>query len=342
MTKRAAARPMRVLAVALAALLSLPLVGSIAPPLPPDAAEGGPYNGLDAWHPGMGYWAPIGRGLAFVEGKGVAFQTLDPVLMPTDDSLGRIYQFPNCPALRPVLGDDTPLVDSPMRQIIDLVLPSCGVQPTSEAHVFAMRPLHQTKRLMYVNAPIVPQPYAEWADEQLFNGPPYRPRVTAWFEGQETRFITYDVSWLPPAAGSAFPGHNVDLFILSGDVVFERGVTRLSLFNGAPLDVRAPSNPMVPTLGTHRAYSPVWKATCIVPEDDPVCGAFRGPRFDQCVTIAACASTEGTMLVRPPDFLFVNCPIVGVDLAGDGRLSEFPDEFVFPDLWRTSGWVGAL
>lgn len=318
---------------ALALLMSL----AVAAPLLVAAEPGpeGPYNGLDAWNPGMGYGAPIARAFAFVEGRGVLFHSLDPGLMPTDDQIARIYQFPNCPELRPVLADDTPERDSPMRRIIDIVLASC-VQPTSELELFTGNALHRNPRQMFVNAPVVPEPYASWPDEQLFSGPPHRPRVSAWLEGQPVKFITYDASWLPPWLGTAFPGHNVEVLVLSGDAVFTPGVTRFSLFNGAPLDFKVPSvspnifSPIGPA-GTHRQYSPVWAGKCLAPVDNPLCGSFRGPEYPQCRTFAECASVPDTMLVAAP-FEFLNCPVVNTDVDGDDYLSEL-EEFRFPDLW---------
>lgn len=324
------------------ALLALGLVVLTLPlPSASFAGEGGgPYNGLDSWSPGMGYWAPISRSFAFVNGKGVQWHSLDPVLFPTDDSIGRIYQFPACPGLRPVLGDDTPERDSPMRQIVDMVTSSCG-QPRSEAEVFGMGVLYQLKRPMYVNAPIVPAPYDAWDDDDLFNGPPYRPRVSAFFEGAEVRLITYDANWLPPALGTAFPGHNVDIFIMSHAKVFVPGETLFDTFNGAPMDIRMPTlSPLNPTPGTHRAYSPVWAATCVMDLDDRVCGSAKAPKFAQCRSTAECASIPGTTPVKAP-FEFYNCPIVNTDIDGDNVLSEL-EEFDFPDLWVDSGFVHVL
>lgn len=322
------------LPAALLGLLFLAPLGSLAP-----AAAGGegPYNGLDSWNPGMGYWAPIARTMGFVEGKGVMWHSLDPVLFPTDDFIARLYQFPTCPELRPVLGDDTPQRDSPMRQVIDMFVSDC-TQPRSEAEVFGLGVLHQNKRFQYVNAPIVPEPYASWADSALFSGPPYRPRVSAFFEGQEVRFITYDVNYAPPWLGTAFPGHNVDIFITSHRHVFVPGETRFDVFNGAPMDVRLPTlDPLNPTPGTHRAYSPIWTATCVVDLDDPECGSILGPKFGQCRTVAECTSMPGTTTLAAP-FEFYNCPIVNTDVDGDGFLSEL-EEFTFPDLWEDSGFV---
>lgn len=336
MTPGKGARAMRAPAVALGLVLLLPL-GSLAP-----AAAGGegPYNGLDSWAPGMGYWAPISRSFGFVNGKGVQWHSLDPVLFPTDDSIARVYQFPNCPELRPVFGDDTPARDSPMRQVIDVVLNAC-TQPRSELDVFTIGVLHQNDRLMYVNAPIVPAPYASWSDAELFNGPPYRPRVTAFFEGQEVAFITYDVNWFPPFVGTAFPGHNVDIFLTTNSHVFVPGQTLFDVFNGAPNDIRLPTlSPLNPTPGTHRAYSPVWTATCVVDLDDPVCGSLKGPKFPQCRSIGECSGLPGTTTL-PAGFVFYNCPLVATDLDDDGFLSEL-EEFPLLDLWEDSGWIGVI
>lgn len=321
---------------ALASLLALAALA--APLLPAGLADGGgPYNGLDAWHPGMGYPAPIYRAFAWVEGRGVLYHSVDPELFPTDDEIGRIYQFPNCPDLRPVLADDTPQRDSPQRRIVDVVLARCE-QPTSEAEVFAIGALHRQNRQQFVNAPVIHEPYASLPDDQLFNGPPFRPRVTAYSEGRLVKVITYDVSWLPPWLGTAFPGHNVDIFLLSHHSTFVPGVTRFSVFNGAPLDLRAPSlSPLNPAPGTHRAYSPVWAVTCVVDAADPVCGSLVGPKFPGCASIASCSMLEGATLVAAP-YEFLNCPIVNTDVNGDGFLSK-EEEFAFPDLWKDSGFV---
>jgi hypothetical protein len=106
--------------------------------------------------------------LAFVDGILVSYHVLEPgpqniQAFPMDHSSGKLFRFPECQdVLRPVL-DDTAVPsadvnhlvpDRAMRQVFNVTLADCSVQPTSEAEVDSLAISQQS--IGSVNAPSVP------------------------------------------------------------------------------------------------------------------------------------------------------------------------------------------
>lgn len=294
------------------------------------------FNGADSWAPANGYDAPIFRQFAFVEGRVTQYHVLKPNIFRTDDHMTNIYQFPQCPDLQPVLQYHAADHDAPTRQIVDVTLRSgCSIQPTTEAEAFSLAGVGLATgigtdavgavvpRNLYVNAPKIPAALEDLTDLQLYNGPPYRPRIDAWEEGKQVRFITYEASWLPSWLGTNFPAQDADVFIISYGPIFREGWSILNVAAGTPHDPE-----------TFRAYSPIWRANCIVAEDDPVCGtSVHQPDFQQCFSVAQCTTMPGVTVIQPPDFTHINCPMVAVDITKDMYVAEF-EELPFPDHWK--------
>jgi hypothetical protein len=316
--------PRTLLALALAAGLALgPLVAAQT------------YAGASSHIPANGYDAPIFRQFAFVEGVVTQYHVLKPNIFVTDNGKTRIYQFPQCPSLQPVLQAHTvPGVDAPTRQVVDVTLRSgCSIQPRSEADVLALAGVGAmtgvgtnkvgaiVERSLWVNAPKIPARIADLPDDKLFNAPPYRPRITAWEEGQQVKFITYEASWYPSWLGTNFPAQDADVFIISYAPIFQEGFTILNVAAGTPHHT------------TFRAYSPIWKANCIVKSEDPRCEvSVHQPEYEQCFSVAECASMEGVEIIAHPMVSHINCPMVSVDLDRDRHIAPH-EELLFPDLW---------
>jgi hypothetical protein len=107
--------------------------------------------------------------LAFAEGRLVSYHVLEPgpqaiQAFPTGRDTGILLRFPACPDLRPVVDDSAaPSVsledlvsDLAMREVVDVALPGCEVQPTSVGEALALA--ESTRSLGFVNAPGVPAP----------------------------------------------------------------------------------------------------------------------------------------------------------------------------------------
>lgn len=301
---------------------------------------GGPYNGFGSYLPGNGYDAPIFREFAVVEGVLTQYHVLSQEIFRVDQHLSHIWQFPACSTLRPVLELHQPHPgdggfqgphDAPTRQIVDVVLSTgCTVQPTSEAQVHALAIL-ENPRPMFVNAPVVPHQLENWTDQQLFNAPPYRPRIDAWQAGAPVKFITYETSWSPVWAGTKWglTQGEADVFIVSYGSIFRPGWTIFNVAVGTPLEATATS------------YSPVWRANCIVDAVNQKCMVSVNmlvPGYHQCSSVAECTSlvNENTGLqvlrIMPNTFTHIDCPMVAVDVTGDDYIDSF-EELVFPNLW---------
>jgi hypothetical protein len=323
--------------VALAAVCALtmtaPLIG---------AHHGGPFNGAGAWDPGNGWDAPIFRQFAFVEGTVTLYHVLTPETLLMDQHRSLIYQFPACMTLRPVLQAHHPSPgdggywephDAPTREIVDVVLSTgCAKQPQSEAEVWAMA-AHIQHRGLWVNAPVIPEQLAELPDDRLFNGPPYRPRVTAFMEGEEVTFITYETSWHPSWVGTNFPSTDADVFIISYGAIFRPDFTIINVAAGSPHHA------------TFRSYSPIWRANCIVDALNEKCmvSVNKQAGYEQCYNVATCTNMVNphtglqVEIKRANTFTHINCPMVAVDLNGDHYIDPW-EELVFPNLW-TNGPV---
>lgn len=292
------------------------------------------FNGASSWEPANRYDAPIFRQFAFVEGSVTMYHVFKPHIFRTDDHQSLIYQFPQCPGLRPVLQFHAADHDAPTRRIVDVTLRSgCSIQPTSEAEVLQlagvglMTGVGTNKvpavmpRNMWVNAPKIPDALAKLPDTTLFNGPPFRPRIPAWEEGRTVTFITYEASWMPTWMGTNFPAQDADVFIISYGPIFIPGFTILNTAAGSPQHT------------SFRSYSPIWKGNCVVKESDPVCGSVHQPEYQQCYSVAECTTLPGTIVISTlPGFSHINCPMVAVDLNKDNHISEV-EELAFPNLW---------
>lgn len=144
--------------------LALVTVGSLAP-----SARGG-FN-QDAPNP----IRRIFTQLAFAEGRLVSYHVLEPgpagvEAFPTDHRRGKIFRFPGCPNLRPVLDDTAApsssgalVPDRAMRDVFNVTLPDCSTQPTSVAQAESMATSIQGVGI--VNAPSVPAPVGAAAPE---------------------------------------------------------------------------------------------------------------------------------------------------------------------------------
>lgn len=107
--------------------------------------------------------------LAFAEGRLISYNVLEPgpqtiQAFPTGSGTGKLYRFPGCPNLHPVLDDsaapsadvDHLVPDLAMREVFNVTLRRCDVQPTSEADVLKMA--RSIRSIGFVNAPGVPAP----------------------------------------------------------------------------------------------------------------------------------------------------------------------------------------
>ncbi len=293
------------------------------------------YNGVASYAPGNGYDAPIFRQFAFVEGVVTQYHVLSPESFPTDARLSHIYQFPACATIRPVIEDLPPIpghplgaTDSPSREIVNVVLMSgCAYQPRSDEEVLALA-VQMVETEMYVNAPIIPAPLDEWTDEQLYNGPPFMPRLTAYQNGAPVKFITYEASWYPTWLGTRFPNQAADVFIISYGSLFRPGFSILNSAVGTPLH------------DSFTSYSPIWSANCIVDADDQKCMLsvnLNDPSYYQCRSVAECTSMVNSKghqveVTKPNTFTHINCPMVAVDLNADSYIAP-NEEIPFPRFW---------
>ncbi len=108
--------------------------------------------------------------LALVNGRVVSYHVLEPgpitiQAFPMDHAAGALYRFPACQGrLQPVLDDTAApstdvnhlVPDRAMRQVVNVTLSSCSVQPTSEAEVLSLAISKDS--IGFVNAPSVPGP----------------------------------------------------------------------------------------------------------------------------------------------------------------------------------------
>lgn len=345
---------MRVLTIAMVGLSVLVLV---APPL---EASHPWFNGVSSWYPANQWDAPIFRQFAFVEGTVVMYHVLTPDTFLMDNHKSYIYQFPDCVTLRPVLQKHYPQPgdggfwgdhDAPTRNIVDVVLTTgCTQQPKSEAEVLQLAaPNGVVVRNVFVNAPVIPPQLADLPDDRLYNGPPWRPRVTAWQEGVQVKFITYEASWLPSWVDTNFGGPDADVFIISYGAMFRHDFTIINVAAGTPHH------------WSTDAYSPIWKANCIVDAVNQKCmvSVHQGiPGYYQCKSIAECLAMKneltGLQVLKKETntFTHINCPMVAVDLDGGWTppvtvgTKQVPamewkeslyisawEELVFPNFW---------
>ena len=132
-----------------------------------------------AWPAYAGFNASAPKGvrriftqLAFAEGRLVSYHVLEPgpitiQAFPTGQGLGMLLRFPDCKKLRPVLDDSAApssnvnnlVPDLAMRQVFNVRLDDCKVQPTSVAE--ALSQAKSQSALGFVNAPGVPAPSGE-------------------------------------------------------------------------------------------------------------------------------------------------------------------------------------
>jgi hypothetical protein len=286
--------------------------------------------------------APIWRQFSFIsddEGGTVGqYVVLNPDTFLTDPGVSNVYQFPGCDGLDPVLDDpvmkprppggEDVAWDQPTRRIVNVELETgCETQPTSADEVRDLA-VSTTETELYVNAPKIPEEIADLPDEELFNAPPYRPRIDAYQSGGTAQFITYEASWMEPWIGMNFPGTN-DVLILAPSPTFRPDFT---IFN---VNVGAPNHPDV------AKYSPVWKGVCIVPSDNKKCmiGANERAGFEQPRTVVEALTLDGdgdgasdVEAIPPNTFTHVNCPFVAVDQNDDDYVQP-NEELRFPSLW---------
>jgi len=140
--------------------------------------------------------------IAFAENRLITYHVLEPGAVgieafPVDSATGKLYRFPGCPSLRPVLDDSAApspdsnnlIPDAAMREVFNVVLSQCGVQPKSADEALAMAV--SVRSIGFVNAPSVPVPVGaavpaeqqQTADE-LF-GPLPNPGVVDIFAGDD-------------------------------------------------------------------------------------------------------------------------------------------------------------
>lgn len=121
--------------------------------------------------------------VAFAERRLISYHVLEPgpvvqgacgadgFAFPISNQQGSLFRFPGCPGLRPVLDDSAApssdsahlVPDRAMRRVYDVTLPSCLIQPTSEAQVRLLAMSMGIPGIGYVNAPGVPAPpSASW------------------------------------------------------------------------------------------------------------------------------------------------------------------------------------
>ncbi len=138
--------------------------------------------------------------LAFAEGRLVSYHVLEPgpqtiQAFPTGQGIGKLFRFPDCPMLRPVLDDsaapsasvDSLVPDLAMREVFNVTLSNCDFQPTSVAQTLSLTVSQRS--LGFVNAPGVPAPVgAEVPEKQQQTaealwGPVPNTGVTDFFAG---------------------------------------------------------------------------------------------------------------------------------------------------------------
>ena len=106
--------------------------------------------------------------LALDDGRLVSYHVLEPgpagvEAFPTGSSTGKLFRFPSCPNLRPVLDDSAQpshtnqiVLDNAMREVFNVTLSGCDIQPTSASDV--LRTARSMQSIGLVNAPSVPAP----------------------------------------------------------------------------------------------------------------------------------------------------------------------------------------
>ncbi|HZA38037.1 MAG TPA: hypothetical protein VE486_02755 [Candidatus Baltobacteraceae bacterium] len=106
--------------------------------------------------------------LALDDGRLVSYHVLEPgpagvEAFPTGSSTGKLFRFPSCPNLRPVLDDSAQpshtnqiVLDNAMREVFNVTLSGCDIQPTSASDV--LRTARSMQSIGFVNAPSVPAP----------------------------------------------------------------------------------------------------------------------------------------------------------------------------------------
>jgi hypothetical protein len=107
--------------------------------------------------------------IAFAEGRLVTYHVLEPgpraiQAFPTSSARGALLRFPSCPGLRPVLDDSAApspsssslVPDRAMREVFNVALSRCDVQPTSVDQALGLALSRQS--IGFVNAPGVPAP----------------------------------------------------------------------------------------------------------------------------------------------------------------------------------------
>lgn len=115
--------------------------------------------------------------IAFAEGRLITYHVLEPgpvgiEAFPLDHATGKLYRFPGCPSLRPVLDDSAApspdvnhlIPDAAMREVFNVVLSQCGVQPKTADEVLAMSVSIQS--VGFVNAPSLPAPVGAAVPEE--------------------------------------------------------------------------------------------------------------------------------------------------------------------------------
>jgi hypothetical protein len=322
-------------------------VDEVLAPIPEQPVQTAEPDDGRHWYNGAGSYlfanerdAPIWRQVNFIsddEGGTVGqYVVLNPDTFLTSPEPSNIYQFPDCESLAPVLdppkrqplpeGGETVDWDRPMRQIVNVQLSTgCDTQPESVDEVLELAET-TTETELWVNAPKIPERIDDWPDEELFNAPPYRPRISAFQDGDPVEFITYEASWVEPWVGTKMPGDQ-DVFIVSTTPTIRPDFTLLNV------NVGAPNHP------SFMDYSPVWRANCVVAEDNKKCmiAVNKQAGFEQCRTVSECLNMEndngvGTEIVSPNTFTHINCPYVAVDTSGDDFVDPH-EEFYFPNLW---------
>lgn len=325
-----------------AAIVVTPAISALVPTLPHvTPVVGGPFNGVGSWSPASTYDAPIFRQFAFVEGRVTQYHVLSPETFFMDAHHSHIYQFPDCLTLKPVLEKHSPVPgdggfwgehDAPTREIVNVLLGSgCTVQPRSIAEIHALSG-QMVETGLFVNAPVLPAHIQDLPDNQLYTGPPFKPRIQAWQEGVAVKFITYEASWLHPWVGINWPGEDgtsADVFMISYGAFFRPDFTIFNTAAGTPMD---------PT--SFQKYSPMWRANCIVDHDNPKCMISvnkRDPAYYQCRSAGECLAMKNSLGNRvdtrlAATFTHINCPMVAVDLDANDYI-DATEELVFPDFW---------
>lgn len=311
---------------------------------------------------------PIFLQYAVPEGTLTQYHVLKPKIFYTLPETTNIFQFQGCDSLAPVTDRPetpenageanspwpafTPGVDefdTPTRQIVNVVgNTDCTQYESVEAiqDAAAAGDLLLIPTNTWVNAHILPEkpwppadgtPIDQLSDEELFNAPPYRPRVDVFAEGEQRSMITYELTSDAQWANTAFPSPR-DVYVLSYGPGYIEEFTIFNVADGTPLDASADT------------YSPIWLANCIEKEGEG-CGSYNFDNYDRQPTslddALAQDARDGTpsRVIDHPAFNVVNCPMVSVDVNQDRHLDwgEGPHNTVedldFPDLWVDGGTV---